>query len=107
MPVLAGLRFRAAGPGDARAIAARQPRAGNGTTEVPSPTPSSTTFTSHMGCGQALAGRRHSGSRTRCGMNQAGPARLHHELHGHEDARARSTFLLQILVLVASRSSSC
>ncbi|HEX4060196.1 MAG TPA: low temperature requirement protein A [Streptosporangiaceae bacterium] len=24
---------------------------------------------------------------------------LHHELHGHEDARARSTFLLQILVL--------
>ena len=25
---------------------------------------------------------------------------LHHELHGHEDARARSTFLLQILVLV-------
>ena len=26
---------------------------------------------------------------------------LHHELHGHEDARARSTFLLQILVLVA------
>ena len=27
---------------------------------------------------------------------------LHHELHGHEDARARSTFLLQILVLAAS-----
>ena len=27
--------------------------------------------------------------------------RLHHELHGHEDARARSTFLLQILVLAA------
>src|SRR6476646_6288365 len=27
--------------------------------------------------------------------------RLHHELHGHDDARARSTFLLQILVLVA------
>src|SRR5690348_9661985 len=26
---------------------------------------------------------------------------LHHELHGHEDARARSTFLLQILCLVA------
>jgi low temperature requirement protein LtrA len=26
---------------------------------------------------------------------------LHHELHGHEDARARSTFLLQILLLVA------
>jgi low temperature requirement protein LtrA len=26
---------------------------------------------------------------------------LHHELHGHEDARGRSTFLLQILVLVA------
>ena len=26
---------------------------------------------------------------------------LHHELHGREDARARSTFLLQILVLVA------
>ena len=26
---------------------------------------------------------------------------LHHELHGHEDARARSTFLLQILILVA------
>src|SRR6478735_7489334 len=26
---------------------------------------------------------------------------LHHELHGHEDARARGTFLLQILVLVA------
>ena len=25
---------------------------------------------------------------------------LHHELHGHEDARARSTFLLQILLLV-------
>jgi low temperature requirement protein LtrA len=25
---------------------------------------------------------------------------LHHELHGHDDARARSTFLLQILVLV-------
>ncbi|MEZ0064519.1 low temperature requirement protein LtrA [Streptacidiphilus sp. MAP12-20] len=25
---------------------------------------------------------------------------LHHELHGHEDARARITFLLQILVLV-------
>ena len=25
---------------------------------------------------------------------------LHHELHGHEDARARSTFLLQILILV-------
>src|SRR5258705_7376472 len=24
---------------------------------------------------------------------------LHHELHGHEDARARSTFLLQILIL--------
>ena len=26
---------------------------------------------------------------------------LHHELHGHEDARSRSTFLLQILVLAA------
>src|SRR6516162_6002409 len=26
---------------------------------------------------------------------------LHHELHGHEDTRARSTFLLQILVLAA------
>ena len=26
---------------------------------------------------------------------------LHHELHGRDDARARSTFLLQILVLVA------
>jgi low temperature requirement protein LtrA len=26
---------------------------------------------------------------------------LHHELHGHEDARARNTFLIQILVLVA------
>jgi low temperature requirement protein LtrA len=26
---------------------------------------------------------------------------LHHELHGHEDARGRSTFLLQVLVLVA------
>src|SRR2546430_4933330 len=26
---------------------------------------------------------------------------LHHELHGNEDARARSTFLLQILILVA------
>ena len=26
---------------------------------------------------------------------------LHHELHGHDDARARNTFLLQILVLVA------
>jgi low temperature requirement protein LtrA len=26
---------------------------------------------------------------------------LHHELHGHEDARARSSFLLQILVLIA------
>lgn len=26
---------------------------------------------------------------------------LHHELNGHEDARARHTFLLQILVLVA------
>jgi low temperature requirement protein LtrA len=26
---------------------------------------------------------------------------LHHELHGHEDARARGTFLLQILVLAA------
>ena len=25
---------------------------------------------------------------------------LHHELHGHDDARARSTFLLQILLLV-------
>jgi low temperature requirement protein LtrA len=26
---------------------------------------------------------------------------LHHELHGHEDARARNTFLLQVLVLAA------
>jgi low temperature requirement protein LtrA len=26
---------------------------------------------------------------------------LHHELHGHEDTRARNTFLLQILLLVA------
>jgi low temperature requirement protein LtrA len=26
---------------------------------------------------------------------------LHHELHGHDDARGRSTFLLQILVLAA------
>ena len=26
---------------------------------------------------------------------------LHHELHGHDDARARSTFLVQILILVA------
>jgi Bacterial low temperature requirement A protein (LtrA) len=26
---------------------------------------------------------------------------LHHDLHGHEDARARSTFLLQILILAA------
>jgi low temperature requirement protein LtrA len=26
---------------------------------------------------------------------------LHHELHGHKDARARSTFMLQILVLAA------
>src|ERR1700744_3555292 len=26
---------------------------------------------------------------------------LHHELHGHDDARARSTFLLQIMVLAA------
>ncbi len=26
---------------------------------------------------------------------------LHHELHGHEDSRARTTFLLQILVLAA------
>ena len=26
---------------------------------------------------------------------------LHHDLHGHEDARARSTFLLQILLLAA------
>jgi len=30
-----------------------------------------------------------------------GNGSLHHELHGHDDARARSTFLLQILVLVA------
>ncbi len=29
---------------------------------------------------------------------------LHHELHGHEDARARNTFLLQILLLVARGS---
>jgi low temperature requirement protein LtrA len=26
---------------------------------------------------------------------------LHHELHGYDDARSRTTFLLQILVLVA------
>ena len=26
---------------------------------------------------------------------------LHHEMHGHDDARARSTFLLQILILAA------
>ena len=26
---------------------------------------------------------------------------LHHELHGRDDARGRSTFLLQVLVLVA------
>ncbi len=26
---------------------------------------------------------------------------LHHDLHGHDDARARSTFLLQILILAA------
>jgi low temperature requirement protein LtrA len=26
---------------------------------------------------------------------------LHHELHGNDDARARSTFLLQILILAA------
>jgi low temperature requirement protein LtrA len=31
---------------------------------------------------------------------------LHHELHGHDDARARSTFLLQILVLVAMAAFS-
>jgi low temperature requirement protein LtrA len=30
-----------------------------------------------------------------------GNGSLHHELHGHDDARARSTFLLQILVLAA------
>jgi low temperature requirement protein LtrA len=30
-----------------------------------------------------------------------GNGSLHHELHGHEDARARSTFLLQILLLAA------
>jgi low temperature requirement protein LtrA len=30
---------------------------------------------------------------------------LHHELHGHEDARARSTFLLQILLLAAMGAS--
>jgi len=30
-----------------------------------------------------------------------GNGSLHHELHGHDDARARSTFLLQILILVA------
>jgi low temperature requirement protein LtrA len=33
-----------------------------------------------------------------------GNGSLHHELHGHEDARARSTFLLQILVLAAMGS---
>ncbi len=31
---------------------------------------------------------------------------LHHELHGHDDARGRSTFLLQVLVLVAMAPSS-
>jgi low temperature requirement protein LtrA len=31
---------------------------------------------------------------------------LHHELHGHDDARARSTFLLQIVVLAAMGASS-
>jgi hypothetical protein len=31
---------------------------------------------------------------------------LHHELHGHDDARGRSTFLLQILVLPTSASST-
>jgi len=30
---------------------------------------------------------------------------LHHELHGHDDARARSTFLLQILILAAMGAS--
>jgi hypothetical protein len=30
---------------------------------------------------------------------------LHHELHGHDDARARITFLLQILVLAAMGAS--
>jgi len=30
---------------------------------------------------------------------------LHHELHGHDDARGRSTFLLQILVLAAMGAS--
>jgi low temperature requirement protein LtrA len=30
---------------------------------------------------------------------------LHHELHGHDDARARSTFLLQILLLAAMGAS--
>jgi len=30
---------------------------------------------------------------------------LHHELHGHDDARARTTFLLQILVLAAMGAS--
>jgi low temperature requirement protein LtrA len=33
-----------------------------------------------------------------------GNGSLHHELHGHEDARARSTFLLQILILAAMGS---
>jgi low temperature requirement protein LtrA len=33
-----------------------------------------------------------------------GNGSLHHELHGHEDARARSTFLVQILVLAAMGS---
>ena len=32
--------------------------------------------------------------------------RLHHELHGHDDARGRTTFLLQILVLPTSASST-
>jgi low temperature requirement protein LtrA len=30
-----------------------------------------------------------------------GNGSLHHELHGHDDARARGTFLLQILLLAA------
>ena len=34
-----------------------------------------------------------------------GNGSLHHELHGREDARARSTFLLQILVLAAMGAS--
>jgi len=60
----------------------------------------------------AQAARRLSGHLTWAGLGQFAAVfalvwiawangSLHHELHGHEDARARSTFLLQILVLAA------